>query len=209
MSPRAGGARGATLRKVAWALAIATVLLSVTALTAYLVLRTDGLKLPGLRAERTTQNPTEVGTVIFSGRADALRAAPGNTVEQDRSDSSVSWIRSSLRTARSNGATDGVAIEIPPSLLPKGETRRVRVTVSARRAAGAPPSPFALAYSTGSAGNSGWLVFDAGEDFKDYSFNFVIPRDASTLSHFVGIWSDISGRGAPLAVRGATIAPAL
>jgi hypothetical protein len=209
MSPRAGTAQGTTLRKVAWALAIATGLFGVAALTAYLMLRTDWLKLPGSFAERPTQNSTDVGTVIFSGRADALRAAPGNAVEQDRSDSSVSWIRSSLRAARSNGATDGVAIEIAPSLQPKGETRRVRVTVSAKRAAGAPSSPFALAYSTGSAGNSGWLVFEASDDFKDYSFNFVIPRNAATLTHFVGIWSDISGRGIPLAVRGATIAPAL
>ena len=142
---------------------------------------------------------------IFSGRASELRSAPGNTIQKDPSDPSIAWIRSSLKAAKSKGATDGVSVNVSNALTGDIQGKRIRVTVSAKRGGKDVQSPFAIAYSTGSAGNSGWLVFEPSNEFNDFSFNYVVPRAGGGLNHFVGIWSDIAGRGAPLAVSSVTI----
>src|SRR5262245_21859114 len=147
----------------------------------------------------------EDATVIFSGKASELTAAPGNTITEDPNASMV-WIRSSLTTAKSSGATDGISIKVPISLAGEFAGKRIRVTISAARGENAGVSaPFALAYCTEGAGNSGWCVFDADEQFKDFTLNYLVPRGAAGLPNYVAIWSDIAGRNAPLAVRSVTI----
>jgi hypothetical protein len=110
-----------------------------------------------------------------------------------------------LKAANSNGATDGVSVNVPSSLTGEIQAKRIRVTVSARGGGKNVQSPFAVAYSTGSAGNSGWFVFEPTSEFNDFSFNYVVPRGGGGLNHYVGIWSDIAGRDAPLAIRRITI----
>jgi hypothetical protein len=134
--------------------------------------------------------------VIFSGRASDLKASPGNTVQQDDSDASTVWVRSQVRSAKSSGSTDGVSLQVPAAVLQKIRGKRIRITVSA---AGNAASPFAIAYSAGAA-NSGWVVFQPTGKFQDYSLNFAVPRNADS-DNYVGIWSDIDGRGTPLAIR--------
>jgi hypothetical protein len=148
----------------------------------------------------------EHATVIFSGKASELTASAGNTITEDPSSASVVWIRSSLKTAKSSGATDGISIKVPISLARGLEGKRIRVTISAARGENAGASaPFAVAYSTQGAGNSGWRVFEADKQFKDFSMNYVVPRGAAGLPNYVAIWSDIAGRDTPLAVRSVTI----
>ena len=53
---------------------------------------------------------------------------------------------------------------------------------------------------------SGWVVFTPSPEFDDYSFDYRVPARVGT-AQYVGVWSDISGRGAPLAVRSITIEP--
>lgn len=159
---------------------------------------------PSATSEQT--GSVEDAKVIFSGKASELTAAPGNTITEDPSNASVVWIRSSLTTAKSSGATDGISIKVPISLAGKLEGKRIRVTISAARGENAGvPAPFAVAYSTEGAGNSGWRVFEADEQFKDFSMNYVVPRGAAGLPNYVAIWSDIAGRDTPLAVRSVTI----
>jgi len=155
----------------------------------------------GLSSFRSgSPSQAESSTVIFSGQLSDLRAPAGNIVQPDRSNSSIAWIRSKLSTAKSSGATDGVSVKVPSALSDEVQGKRIRVTVSASAGSAAIPAPFAVAYSTG-ARNSGWLVFEPTDHFTDFSFNYVVPRSGAGLNHFVGIWSDITGRGAPLAIR--------
>ena len=186
-------------------------LVGVVAGLLYLAIRNEWIDLssnssPGTSAER--RQSMENATVIFSGQASKLSAAPGNTIQADASDPSVVWIRSSLTSAKSSGPTDGVSVKVPSPLSGELQGKRIRVTVLAGRSAGQAPSPFALAYSTGGAGNSGWLVFEPTQEFKDFSFSYVVPRRAAGPTHYVGIWSDIAGQETPLAIRRVTIAVA-
>jgi len=147
--------------------------------------------------------------VIFAGDPAALAAAPGNIVEPDPSGGSV-WLRTEVKAASAAGATDGVAVAIPPALLPKFEGRRVRVTISAKSGTEGTPVPFAAAYSAGAKGNSNWIVFVPEKVFTDHSFSFVVPIGeigGTGDTHRIAIWSDIEGRGMPLAVRSITIEP--
>ena len=180
-------------------------LVAVVAPALYFADRYHWIDLSGLRFESDSTGARSAAktTTIFSGRASELSGTQGNTIQEDPSDPSLVWIRSAVKAARSNGATDGVSIKVPGPLSAQILAKRIRVTVSARGSGGS--SPFAVAYSTGSSGNSGWFVFEPTNQFKDFSFGYVVPRGAAGLNHFVGIWSDISGRGAPLAIRRVTI----
>jgi hypothetical protein len=199
----AAGARWLRPRAVAIPLTIA-ILAGVIALGVYFAYRSGLFDLSGPRSGGTTNVSAERATAIFSGRPSELIAARGNLMQADSSNSSIVWIRSSLKTAKSNGATDGVSVKVPDPLIGKILGRRIRVTVSAR-GADRDQSPFAVAYSTGAASNSGWLVFQPTKEFTDFSFNYVVPRSAPGSGHSVGIWSDITGRDAPLAIRQITI----
>jgi hypothetical protein len=150
------------------------------------------LKSPPELSRRAPQH----AEVIFSGRSGDLKPAPGNTVRQDDSDASTVWLRSQVRSAKSSGSTDGISLQVPSEVLQKIRGKRIRVTVSA---AGTAASPFAVAYSAGVA-NSGWVVFQPTGKFQDFSLNFAVPRDSDS-NNYVGIWSDIDGRGTPLAIR--------
>jgi hypothetical protein len=146
----------------------------------------------------------DAGQVVFTGNTPPLAARPGNLVQQDRSDPSITWIRSSLRQADASGATDAVSLQVNPSLAADLVGRRIRVSISARAPDDATPAPFAVAYSSADAGSSGWVVFTPTREFADYSFDFQVPDKVGT-GQYVGIWSDISGRNAALAVRSISI----
>lgn len=143
-------------------------------------------------------------TVLFDGRADTLEAADGNTVEPGAGSEATAVIRSSVRTASPSGATGGVAVTIPAELSATLAGRRVRLTVTAR-SADATPAQFALAYSLATGATSGWLVFTPTAEFAPYSLDFTVPGEAAG-THFVGLWSDIAGRGAALEVKSVSIA---
>jgi hypothetical protein len=182
--------------KILWVAVIGFVALGLAGATFYLF-HSGLINLP---FSGTSESPSAAeGTVIFSGRADQLHQARGNTIQQDPSNSSVVWIKSSLANARPSGSTDGISITVPKSVV--ADARRVRVTISARGVGVANQAPFAVAYSAGSAGNSGWLVFEPTNKFKDFSFTYAVPRGASGVNNYVGVWSDITGRNAPLAIR--------
>ena len=144
--------------------------------------------------------------LVFSGNAGELASPAGNLVQQDQADPAITWIRSSLREAVTTGATDGASLEVKPPLAGDLVGRRIRLTISARAPDQGTPAPFAVAYSAGDAGSSGWVVFTPSTEFDDYSFDYQVPATVGTAQH-VGIWSDISGRGAPLAVSRITIEP--
>jgi hypothetical protein len=156
----------------------------------------------------TNGPPAAKPDIIFAGDAAALTAAPGNTVAADPK-AAVAWLRSSVKSASAAGATDGISIAVPADLLPRIEGRRVRVTVSAKSGTEGDPVPFAVAYTAGAKGSSGWIVFVPEKDFTEHSLTFVVPISAMEGGepHRIAIWADIEGRNVPLAVRSITIQP--
>jgi hypothetical protein len=142
--------------------------------------------------------------IVFSGKTTDLQAASGNVIQQDPSDAATTWIRSSVQMAHSNGTTEGAYVSIPEKSLVGLVGRRVLVTVTAASGAKGELPPFAVAYSADTSGNSGWRVFTPTTTFQDYTFPYVIPQRYSERQ-YIGVWSDIAGRGAPLAVRQITI----
>jgi hypothetical protein len=177
----------------------------------YLLIHYQLIDLSQLGFSRSPRNSSashkasENETVIFSGYARDLTAASGNTITEDNSVEPLVLISSSVRTAKPNGATDGVSVRVPSSVSENLQARRIRVTVSAARTDGANSSPFAISYST-DRGNSGWRVFQPTNEFRNYSFTYAVPNVAG-VAHFVGIWADIGGGSIPLAVRRITVSP--
>ncbi|HXV83275.1 MAG TPA: hypothetical protein VEG60_25725 [Candidatus Binatia bacterium] len=186
------------------------ILVIVLGAAIYFADRQNWIDVPGIGSDSgrdlSRRNAPANAVTIFSGRASELRAAPGNRVDVDPSDSTVAWIRSTVKSASPGGETDGVAVPVPSSVWSGITANRIRVTVSAK-GGGGEPNPFALTYSTGSTQNSGWLVFEPTSAFKDYSFVFAVPPASRGTTHYVGIWSDITGRSTPLALRRVEIAP--
>jgi len=160
--------------------------------------------MPGDGAAAPPSGGLRTGQLVFSGNAGDLAAPSGNVVQQDKSDPSVTWIRSSLRQADAAGATDGASLQIKPPLLTDLVGKRIRVTISARASEQGSPAPFAIAFSSANVGTSGWVVFTPSKEFNDYSFDYQVPATVGA-AQYVGIWSDISGRAAPLAVRAVSI----
>jgi hypothetical protein len=207
--PQSDKGTGARSWRIVGLLLLSVVLAAAAAASFYVATRFWGHPYDGgtpAGANDYGRATTENALVIFSGKATELTAPQGNRISEDRSSPSVVWIASSLKAAKSTGTTAGVYVSVPASLSGELEGQRIRLTVSAARGrAGDLTAPFAIAYSTNGSGNSGWRVFEGAEGFEDYSITYQVPRGAGRGPNYVGIWSDISGRETPLAIRRVTI----
>ncbi|WP_421726222.1 hypothetical protein [Bauldia sp.] len=206
--------RPSALRRILTILLAIVIILVVVAGGGYLAIMLgwiDGTRLGLGGSIISPSRPTQNAEVIFSGDAGALSAADGNIIQEDTSVSPpVVWLRSSRTSASPAGVTEGVSLEVPASLLPRIEGRAVRVTISARTGSRDEPTPFAAAFSAGDRGNSGWIVFVPSRTLDDYSFNFRVPIGEvgdPDSANYIGIWSDITGSNAPLAIDRITITP--
>ena len=213
--PRRGPAKSG-LRRAAVPVAIVVVILVIAAGGALLAsgmgwIHLGGLPFGGGASSGGAGQTGANAQVVFSGDAKQLVAAPGNIVQEDTSVSPpVVWLRSHVKAASATGPTGGVSVKVPSQLVPRIEGRAIRVTVSARTGGKDTPSPFAVAYSAGDKGTSGWIVFTPTKTLDDYSFVYVVPIgeiNATSNPHYIGIWSDISGGNAPLSVQRITIEP--
>ena len=213
--PRRGPAKSG-LRRAVVPVVIVVVILLVAAGGAVLASRMGWIHLAGLQfgGGSSSGGAGQTGAnaqIVFSGDAKQLVAAPGNIVQEDTSVSPHAvWLRSQVKAASAVGSTGGVSVKVPSQLVSRIEGRAIRVTVSARTGGKDAPSPFAVAYSAGDKGTSGWIVFTPTKTLDDYSFTYVVPIgdiDAASNPHYVGIWSDISGGNAPLSVQRIAIEP--
>jgi hypothetical protein len=152
--------------------------------------------------------------IVFNGLASEMTAAQGNTVTQGVPDESraTTIIRSHLTAARPLGTTEGAYVQLKPDVSSELKGKRVRVTIWARQASENPSTLFAIAYSHGAAGGSGWVAFDPTKNIQPYSFVFKIPAAAAqatapqnNANDYVGVWSDVSGAGRALEVRLITV----
>ena len=83
--------------------------------------------------------------------------------------------------------------------LPAGVTSsfdgyEVVVRVAARKPVTNPAAEFAIAYSSGSAGNSGWKKFALTTEWTEYEFTYVVPEGVQ-VNDYLAIWADTSGTG--------------
>jgi len=68
-------------------------------------------------------------------------------------------------------------------------------------------SPFAVDIRPGQA-HQRWTVFVPTHAIANYSFVFAVPpAQIIDADNYIGIWSDISGENAPLAVRQVIVQP--
>lgn len=144
---------------------------------------------------------------VFPANGLKFTATEGNTVQED---GSLTWLRSKQRSASPADLTQGAYIQLPTDLLSRIEGRRIRVKVEARSGATGEPPPFAVTYSTVGRGNSGWVVFLPTARFSEYDFAFQVPIGAvgaDDNTHVIGVWADINGTNAPLAIESITIEP--
>ncbi len=147
--------------------------------------------------------------IIFDGLASEITAGQGNTVVQGVPDESRATviIRSNRKNARPVGTTGGAYVKLKPDVSSELTGKRVRVTIWARQGGDNPSTLFAIAYSRGVAGSTGWVAFDPTKEIKPYSFVYKVPAAATQNStgDYIGIWSDVSGAGGSLEVRLITV----
>jgi hypothetical protein len=143
--------------------------------------------------------------VIFSGNVGAFELPPGNTVEagsgsgKDR----AILLRSIVRQARVAPSINTAYLPVPEALARTLSGQRIRVTIWVRRTAAEGESPFAMGYSAGTGGGTGWIVFNPSSEFSSFRLTYNMPARAETHSYGdrIAIWPDIAGSGKALEVR--------
>jgi hypothetical protein len=144
-------------------------------------------------------------TVTLAGAdlTDGMKAS-GN-ISVDSTDGIVTLTRvDSSQPDNPSGNTSGASIAIPNFNEIDLSGKTLSVTVSAKSSSGE-AAPFTVAYSTARKGNSGWQEFVAGSDFKDFTFEYLIPTGVDERPDFVGISVP---EGATIDVNKVSIAPA-
>ncbi|MCR9095259.1 MAG: PQQ-dependent sugar dehydrogenase [bacterium] len=76
----------------------------------------------------------------------------------------------------------------------------VTVHVAARSTTAVRGHTFAVAYSTNSAGNSGWREFELSDRFQHFQFEFTVREQTTFSGDYVGLLPDVSGGGAEIEV---------
>jgi hypothetical protein len=155
-------------------------------------------------ADRATADPY----VIFAGDGAAFATPPGNTKQAAGNQrEKIILLRSTVRQAQLAPSINTANLSIPTKLVKELSGQRVLITVWARRPATEGKSPFAIGYAAGSAGNTGWFVFDATSEMTPFRFAYRMPAqiEAGFDEHRLAIWSAIDGSGNALEVKLVTI----
>ena len=195
--------------KALWIVLAVLIILVAVAGGIFLASHFKLISLPsfGLSAGGSSSVSTAEPIRVFPASDLKFVSTDGNTVQED---GSLTWLRSKRRSASPEDRSQGSYIELPADLLSRIEGRRIRVTVDARSGATGEPPPFAVTYSTVGRGNSGWFVFVPTARFDEYDFAYQVPIGevgSEENTHVIGIWADINGTNAPLAIENITIEP--
>lgn len=143
--------------------------------------------------------------IVIEGRdLQTLFAAEGTTfsIAGDASNPAAYAVLSAHVSRQNAPPSAGVFITLSPAYETKFAGQDLRITVNARKGRANPLDRFEVAYFTVGAGDSGWQVFELGNDFRDFSFTFTpgLPNGAAS-NDFVGIWPDNAGRGRTMDVK--------
>ncbi len=205
----AGGSRKPNVSPKLIALGGGTVVALLAVVVGAYFLFGGGTTIPtgGDRSPRSiVLEPSE--KVLFSGKAAEIKAAAGNTIEQRAagSQNSTVVIRSTNPNARPVNTTEGAFVTVPRALMQELAGKRVRFTVWVRAAEQRPSSRFALAFTSGTAFSSGWIVFTPTPSFEPFTFDVIFPKEPAA-DGYIGLWSDISGQGGGIELRLVTEQP--
>ena len=122
----------------------------------------------------------------------AYHPAPGlihTNHSDDETDTNFMRLANGNPDAKSGGKTGGYNVRTPDAFETAASGHRIAVSVIAR-AAGAPKSRFALAYSTNEVGNSGWRWQDTGPEWTIHTFEYDVPVLKKGNGDFIGILPD-------------------
>jgi hypothetical protein len=146
--------------------------------------------------------------VIFAGNGTAFATPAGNTIQAAGNEKEKTiLLRSTVRQAQLAPSINTANVSIPKNIVKELSGRPVRITVWARRPATEGKSPFAIGYSAGKAGNTGWFVFDPTSEMTPFRFTYRLPAqiEAGFDEDRLAIWPAIDGSGNALEVKLVTI----
>ena len=95
----------------------------------------------------------------------------------------------------SGGTTGATHAAIPAGATDAFEGFEVTIRVAAKQPSSNASAEFAVAYSTNTAGNSGWQKFTPTTTWQVFEFTYAVPEGSSGTTDYIGIWADTSGAG--------------
>ena len=98
--------------------------------------------------------------------------------------SGVLSVSGSPKTPSPFGKTGGISFVLENSIIQNYRGRTISVEMTARS------SNFEkvlVIYSTDGMGNSGWNEFDLSPDFKNFTFDYLVPDSNVASSHYIGV----------------------
>ena len=144
-------------------------------------------------AARLIESSDFVGYCDVDDRPYAEKGLTHASRAETETDSNLVRLSNGAANAVSSGTTDGYTLRAPDTFEAAASGRRIAVSVIAR-AADAPKSRFAMAYSTNDVGNSGWRWQDAGPDWALHTFEYDVPVMNRGNGDFIGILPEPAGR---------------
>jgi hypothetical protein len=208
--------RPARVATLAWFAAVALGICATTFAVVY-VLQAQGWQtgsslfraiFGGAPTQGVASNSAADPYVIFAGDGAAFATPPGNTKQTAGNEREKTiLLRSTVKQAELAPSINTANLSIPTKLVNELSGQGVLITVWARRPVTEGKSPFAIGYAAGSAGNTGWFVFDPTSEMTPFRFAYRMPAriEAGFDEHRLAIWSGIDGSGNALEVKLVTI----
>lgn len=190
----------------------ATTLLIVVVVVLLLILVAAGswlmffrdMPLPNMGGTPVTNNASAGGSVAptLAISPSALAATAGNSVVPGKAEDGrvTAIVASRQQSPRANGTTQAAFASIEPSSAQTLSGKLISVRVVARAATTNPTSRFALAFSAGTLGTSGWITFVPTSSFQPYDMRLRVPAGSNVGKNYVGVWADVLGLGHGLEV---------
>ena len=164
----------------------------------------SGGGIPSAKPESSDQAANEM-PLEFSG-VSAFTAPADNTIEATPEGTVV--VRSRRVDASPSGRTNGAYATIASKNAMKLAGKTVEIIVTARKANKDSSTTLAVAYSTNSAGNSGWQDFELNANFTSFAFRYDVPSGAAEANNadYIGLWADKTGSGKGVEIQSLTLA---
>jgi hypothetical protein len=153
--------------------------------------------------------PANEPRVVFSGNVGKVETLPGTSLDPGSGSGKDKAIilRSTVKQALLAPSPNTAYLNVPQNIIKDLSGKRVAIVVWARRLPAEGQAPFAIGYSAGPAGSSGWTVFSPTSDFKAFRFSYRMPArlESSITNDRIAIWPDIDGARQGLEIRLVTI----
>jgi len=192
--------KNSTLNKVSKALAVAsaTIIFSSCSQSDGLNDNTSGAKEASEKVKAIAQVDAAESKVMFDVFGDGSQA-----VFSARNESTVSVQASgSVLSSKTNMANftskpySANSVQVQKSVEEQVNGKRVEISLNVKASSAGGDQKFGVIYFTLGSGNSGIRRFTPTQDFKDYTFEYLIPETGNAPNFdVISILSDLSGQG--------------